>query len=66
MLYFISNNEHKEKPVLIHGFSIGAYLYGVTVKLILQDQDKYGKFLSKIVDFSQLIFCLAKVLFCTI
>ena len=52
MLYFISNNEQKEKPLLIHGFSIGAYLYGVTVKLIHQNQDKYGEFLRKIVGFS--------------
>ena len=63
MLCFISNKEHNEKPLMVHGFSIGAYMFGITMKLILQDQDKYGelvhnfisliKFLLKFLSFSK-------------
>ena len=52
MLCFISNKEHNEKPLMVHGFSIGAYMFGITMKLILQDQDKYGELLHNFIGLS--------------
>ena len=42
MLDLVSEEEHNEKPILIHGFSVGGYMYGHTIKEILQNPEKYG------------------------
>lgn len=43
MLDLVSEKDHNEKPILIHGFSAGAYMYGLTLKEILQNPEKYGE-----------------------
>ena len=42
MLDLVSEEEHNETPLLIHGFSVGGYMYGQTIKEILQNPEKYG------------------------
>ena len=42
MLDFLSKEEHKTRPILLHGFSIGGYLYTNTVSLVLEGPEKYG------------------------
>ena len=43
MLDLVSEEEHNEEPLLIHGFSIGGYMFGHTMNEILQNPDKYGE-----------------------
>ena len=48
MLDLVSEEEHNEKPLLIHGFSVGGYMYGQTIREILQNPEKYGELVLKI------------------
>ena len=43
MLDFLSEKEHSAKPLLVHGFSIGGYMYSDAVSFILEQPEKYGK-----------------------
>ena len=43
MLEYVSGEEHSSKPLLLHGFSVGGYMYADTIYTILQNPDKYGK-----------------------
>ena len=43
MLDFLSEKEHSAKPLLMHGFSIGGYMYTDAVSFILEQPEKYGE-----------------------
>ena len=43
MLDFLSEKEHNARPLLMHGFSIGGYMYTDAVSFILEQPEKYGE-----------------------
>ena len=43
MLDFLSEKEHSARPLLMHGFSIGGYMYTDAVSFILEEPEKYGE-----------------------
>ena len=43
-LEFVNTEELNQKPILIHGFSAGGYLYSETMKKILDQPEQYGKY----------------------
>ena len=42
MLDFIHDADRGQQPILIHGFSVGGYLYGEALHKICTNPDKYG------------------------
>ena len=43
MLDYLSGEGHNKKLLLLHGFSVGGYMYADTMYTILQNPEKYGK-----------------------
>ena len=43
MLEYLQGEEHKKKPLVLHGFSVGGYVYADTIYTIISNPDKYGK-----------------------
>jgi len=48
LLTFLKQNE-SYKQILLHGFSVGGYIWGETLDLIQSDKEKYSNVTNKIV-----------------